>query len=131
MEEMMRAMIGAATFICLLSAAACGGNDSPTSAGASGAVGATITITSGGVNPKNVTINSGEVVAFVNNDAGAHQISSDPHPVHTDCPPINSLGTLGPGQTRNTGNMTTSRTCGFHDHLDPTNTALQGTITIR
>lgn len=106
-----------------------GTSTSPSSG--NGPVGATITITSSGVTPKNVTINNGEVVTFVNGDTRNHEIASNPHLAHTDCPPINALGILTPGQTRNTGTFTTSRTCGFHDHLDDTNTALQGTITIR
>jgi hypothetical protein len=51
--------------------------------------------------------------------------------VHTDCPPINALGTIGAGQTKSTDAFTTARACGFHDHLQPTNAAFQGTITIR
>ena len=37
-----------------------------------------------------------------------------------------------PGQTKQTGNMTTNRTvCGFHDHDASTVVALQGSITIQ
>ena len=111
---------------------ACGSGDSPTAPSpGTGPVGATITITSNGVSPKTVTVASGSVVTFVNNDNRSHEMASDPHPAHGDCPPINAIGTLSAGQTRNTGNLTTMRTCGFHDHNDSTNAALQGTITIR
>ena len=96
-----------------------------------GPVGATVTITSSGVSPKAVTVNVGEVVMFVNSDSRSHEIASNPHPSHTDCPPINALETLAPGQSRNTGNLTTARTCGYHDHSDSGNVSLQGTITIR
>lgn len=116
----------------VLPLAGCGGHDSPTSPSpGTGAVGATVTITSTGVSQKAVTINSGEVVMFVNNDSQSHQIASDPHPSHTDCPAINALDVLAAGASRNTGNLTTVRTCGYHDHINPANTALQGTITIR
>jgi len=109
-----------------------GGSSSPTSpSSGTGPVGATVTITSAGVSPKSVTINVGEVVTFVNNDSRLHEIDSDPHPAHTDCPPINAVGNLSAGQSRNTGNFTSSRSCGYHDHNDASNTALQGTITIR
>jgi plastocyanin len=95
-------------------------------------VGATVTIGSNGaVSPSAVTINVGEVVMFVNNDSRSHDIESNPHPAHTDCPPINAVSTLQPGQSRNTGNFTAARTCGYHDHQNPTSAALQGTITIR
>ncbi|HEY7498431.1 MAG TPA: hypothetical protein VH740_07955 [Vicinamibacterales bacterium] len=100
--------------------------------GSPGPSGATITITANGaVSPSSVTINSGESVTFVNNDTRPHEMASDPHPAHTDCPPINALGTLSAGQTKLTNALTTSRTCGFHDHLNDANPNLRGTIVIR
>jgi len=92
---------------------------------------ATITITSSGVSPKTVTVAAGGRVTFVNNDTRAHDMSSNPHPEHTDCPAINQAGFLQPGQSRATGNLTTVRTCGYHDHNRNTDTSLQGTITIQ
>ena len=91
---------------------------------------ATFNIVSGVVSPKQVEINVGQRVAFVNNDSSAHEIASNPHPVHTDCPPINEVGGLAPGNARLTGAFTIARTCGFHDHGQPDNTSLQGTIII-
>jgi hypothetical protein len=59
-------------------------------------------------------------------------MTSDPHPEHTDCVEINQVGVINPGQTKQTGNMTTNRTvCGFHDHDAPAVTGLQGSITIQ
>lgn len=118
---------------------ACGGSggSSPTSPSSAdgptsnGPIAATITITAAGVSPKTVTIASGSRVNFVNNDARAHDMASDPHPVHTDCPPINLVGSLAAGSSRATGDFTTVRTCGFHDHEDPNNTSLQGSIVIQ
>ena len=49
----------------------------------------------------------------------SHEMFSDPHPEHTDCPEINQVGFLSPGQSRQTGNLNTVRTCGFHDHATP------------
>ncbi len=91
---------------------------------------ATFVIIAGIVSPKQVEINVGQRVAFVNNDTSAHEIASNPHPVHTDCPPINEVGGLAPATARLTGAFTISRTCGFHDHGQPDNTNLQGTIII-
>ncbi len=112
----------------------CGGSSTspspPPSAGggSTGPIGATITIGANGVlSPATVTINSGESVMFVNNHNRDHQMASDPHPNHTDCPAINALATLGSGQSRATNALTTSRTCGVHDHLDDTNNSLKGT----
>ena len=91
----------------------------------------TITITSSGVSPNSVTVSTGSTVTFVNNDSRVHDMSSDPHPSHTDCSEINQVGFLSSGQSRETGAFSTARTCGFHDHSQSTNTSLQGTITIQ
>ena len=93
--------------------------------------GTTITITSAGVSPSSVTVSTGSRVTFVNNDSGVHDMSSDPHPSHTDCPEINQVGFLTAGQSRQTGNLNTARTCGFHDHNRPTDASLLGTIVIQ
>jgi len=70
-------------------------------------------------------------VTFINNDSRQHEMDSDPHPEHTDCPPINSVGVLAPGQSRQTGNLNVVRVCGFHDHMNDANQSLRGTITIQ
>ena len=116
--------------------AACGGSSTAPSGGGSGTGGgggtatSTITITSAGVSPKTITVVQGTQVTFVNNDSQNHDMFSNPHPEHTDCPEINQVGFITPGQTKQTGNLNTLRTCGYHDHNLPTVTSLQGTITI-
>jgi plastocyanin len=75
-------------------------------------------------------VSAGSRVTFVNNDTRVHDMNSDPHPEHTDCPEINQVGFLSAGQTKLTGNLTRVRTCGYHDHNLPTDTRLQGTIVI-
>lgn len=128
----------------------CGGGSSPTSpsggsggsssggggtsGGGGGGVSNTATITigaDGAVSPANVTITQGGRVTFVNNHNRPHDMSSDPHPEHTQCPEINQVGFLQAGQTRTTGNLNTVRRCGFHDHNEPSNNALIGSITIQ
>jgi hypothetical protein len=121
--------LGAATIIAV-AALACGGSDS-TMSPSPAPPGATINITSGGVTPKVLTVTRGSQVTFVNNDSRPHFMQSDPHPEHTDCPEINSVGTLSPGQSRQTGNLNTSRTCGYHDHNDAENSNLKGSIVIQ
>jgi plastocyanin len=91
----------------------------------------TITITSAGTNPKNIEITQGSRVRFINNDTRSHWMASDPHPDHNDCPEMDLIGTLQPGQQRETGNFVTIRTCGYHDHDLPNITSLQGNIVIR
>jgi hypothetical protein len=116
--------------------AACGGDSasssgtspSPTSPAGSGP---TITIANNTVSPKNITVPRGSQVTFVNNDSQPQDMNSDPHPVHTDCPEINLVGLLNPGQSRPTGTLNSVRTGGYHDHNRDMVESLQGTITIQ
>lgn len=120
--------------VCVASAIACGGSGGPMgpSPGGGGTNDArTITITASGVSPASLTVPAGTRVTFVNNDSRRHEMTSDPHPDHSDCPEINSVGTLQPGQSRETGNLVAVRTCGYHDHEQPTNNSLRGRIIIQ
>ncbi|TAK16356.1 MAG: hypothetical protein EPO35_05500 [Acidobacteria bacterium] len=126
----------AAVVSAVLLASACGSKSSsstsPTSPTLTTAVATTtITITSAGVSPNNIEVALGARVLFINNDTRSHTMTSDPHPEHTDCPPINSVGFLQAGQQVTTANLNTARTCGYHDHDDPSNTRWQGRITIK
>ncbi len=124
----------------LAMAVACGGGggSSPTapSGGGTGGTGGatssvTITIGANGVaSPSTVTVTQGGRVTFVNNDSRSHDMSSDPHPSHEDCPPLAQVGFLSPGQSKTSGNLNTVRVCGFHDHNLPNSIGLQGRITI-
>jgi plastocyanin len=136
----IRLLTMSAIAVTMAAALACGGGGGPTNpspnpgggGGSPGPSGATITINANGVaTPSSVTINSGESVTFVNNHTLAHEMSSDPHPAHTDCPSMQPVGILTQGQSRLTNAFTTARTCGFHDHRDDTNPSLRGTIVIR
>ena len=92
----------------------------------------TVTISGSGlVGPKELTVPPGSRVLFVNSDTRRHDMTSDPHPDHLDCPELNQVGLLNAGQTRESGNLVTVRTCGYHDHDDPNNANLRGSITIR
>ena len=84
----------------------------------------------GVVRPNDILVAAGSRVLFINLDSVEHNVDSDPHPEHTDCPEIN-IGTLLPGQSRETGNLVAVRTCGFHDHEQPTVETLRGKIVIR
>lgn len=93
---------------------------------------ATITIgTDGRVSPSTVTIAVGGRVTFVNNHNQSHDMSSDPHPEHTDCTAMAQVGFLTAGQSRTSGNFNTARTCGFHDHNRDADTGLQGRIIVQ
>ena len=111
---------------------ACGSSSTGTSPSpAAPANGPTITIANNAVSPSSIVVARGTQVTFVNTDSRVHEMESDPHPEHTDCPELNQVGFLNPGQSRQTGNLNTVRTCGFHDHGNPDNNGLKGRITIQ
>jgi plastocyanin len=138
---MRRSIFAVAAAIILATATGCGGGSSspstptsPTTPPPTGGNPTTATITIGAdgrVSPSSVTVAPGGRVTFVNNHTAAHEMASNPHPEHTACPEINQVGFLQPGQQRTTGNLNTQRTCGFHDHNQPTNSGLAGTIVIQ
>ena len=129
------AAAGAAAIVSILSA--CGGNNSGGTGPSSTLTCSTlpdtrtILIVNNAVCPQTLTVARGSQVTFINNDNRAHEMYSDPHPDHTNCPELNQVGHLEPGQSRQSGNLTVARTCGFHDHINDQNRALQGTITIQ
>jgi plastocyanin len=110
----------------LLGLTACG--SSPSSP--SGTPAATISIGPSGVSPSEVRIKAWSQVQFVNNDSRIHSMSSDPLDRHSDCPPINLVGALQPGESRTTGTLNLPRTCGFHDHLNETDQRFYGRIIV-
>jgi plastocyanin len=131
-DIMQTSLRRAVILLVVLAAPGCGGSDSPAApSGPPPVATTTITITSSGANPLNIEVALGSRVRFVNNDSRAHNMASDPHPIHTDCPAINQVGLLLPGQMRETGNLVEVRTCGFHDHDNPTVASLNGSITIK
>lgn len=105
---------------------------SPTDPGSPpGPEGAIVVITSAGVEPKAVTIAVGQSVTFVNNDSIAHVMASDPFPVYDDCPPVNRVGQLEPGQRMQTGALTVARSCGYHDLSRNGDARWRGTINVQ
>ena len=91
-----------------------------------------ITITPAGVvSPAELVVPPGTRVLFINEHSRPHDMTSDDHPDHLECPAINSVGLLNPGQSRETGNLVVVRTCGFHDHINPDTAQLKGRIVIR
>src|ERR1700681_3178540 len=131
MRVRTKAVLGLAAAVAIALAVACGGGMSPSGGGGTPPPNTTITITSSGVSLKNLVVSAGTQVTFVNNSLDTHDMYSNPHPEHTDCPEINSVGHLIPGQSKQTGNLNTVRTCGYHDHVLFFDTSLQGTITIQ
>jgi plastocyanin len=140
-----RTLLAAVAIAALAAAVACKGS-SPTSATPPGGGGGTPPPAGGGgsttttamainasgvLTPNDITVPVGSRVTIVNQHNRPHEMNSDPHPEHSDCPPINDVGFLNPGQTKLTGNLNTVRTCGLHDHNDPDNRNLTGIIRIQ
>jgi plastocyanin len=115
----------------VLSMTACGNNGDSTLPPSPPMPGTTVTISSTGVSPKTLAVSPGTQVTFVNNDTRDHEIDSDPHPEHTDCPAINNVDFIVPGQSKQTGNLNVVRTCGYHDHMRPEDASMRGTIRIQ
>jgi hypothetical protein len=147
MKPVMTAAVAAVLTVALagpFAIASCGGGSNPGSPSPSPsptpspnptpppnpAATTTITITSSGVSPRDIVVARGSQVTFVVNDGTPHDMNSDPHPQHTSCPDMN-VGFIASGQSGMTQVLNTPRTCGYHDHNQPSNTSLQGTITIQ
>ena len=115
--------LGLAVLIALTLAACSGAPSAPSPA-------ATISIGPTGIDRQEVRIKAWEYVTFVNNDVRPHTIVSDPVDAHSLCPPVNRVGLLQPGERRETGTLEIRRTCGFHDHNDPSDPSLRGRIVV-
>lgn len=85
-----------------------------------------ITLTPNGFEPASITIKTGTKVVWTNNSGQAATINSDPHPIHTDFPPLN-LGSFADGQSLSL-TFTTPGTHGYHNHLNP---SVRGTIIVQ
>jgi plastocyanin len=123
----------AALWVLAVASLSCGGSDGSSNPPTNPTTNPyTVTISGSGiVGPKELTVPPGGRVLFVNSHSRRHDMTSDPHPDHLDCPELNQVGVLNAGQSRESGNLVTVRTCGFHDHDDPNNVNLRGSIIVR
>ena len=108
----------------------CGG--SPASPSESTPTTPTLTITAAGVSPAQLQISVNQRVLIVNNDTSIHELQSNVHLTHGDCPPMNLPGLLNPGESDFTDAFTLPGTCGFHDHQNPPpgGTSFQGFVLV-
>ena len=110
---------------------ACGGGGSTRTSPPGGSNNpVTVTITANGVAPKTVEISAGQQVRFINSDGTTHEVLSTPHLTHTDCPSINTVGSLTPGSNRLTDPLSAVRICGYHDHRNPDDDRFRGQINV-
>jgi hypothetical protein len=121
---------------CGLALAACGSDSSSGTTGPTGGCTPstnpnTLVIQNNTICPQALTVSRGSQVTILNSDSRDHEMDSDPHPEHTDCPELNQIGFLSPGQSRISGNLNIARKCGMHDHSSPDTASLKATITIQ
>ena len=121
--------LGVALAVTVGVVAACGSSSNPMSPSSSGTI-PTVTVTGAGVSPTEVRVSVGGRVRFVNNDTVNRQINSNPFPAHDDCPPINAVGVLTPGQSKMTDVLSLAGTCGFHEHLTEGAASFLGVILV-
>jgi plastocyanin len=124
--------IALATASLALALPACGGGSSSPSApsGGGATVGATVTLTANGVSDASPRIAIGQKVRFTNNDSRPHTVYTTPHLVHTDCPALNEIGLLQPGQSGESGVLNERKGCGFHDHNNPDDQRFRGQLLV-
>jgi plastocyanin len=121
----------AATCSFLLFVTSCGGGNAPTTGPESARSEPIVNITARGFEPPNVVVAIGGRVRFQNFDDRPHSIASNPIDTHADCPAINDVGLLVPGQIKATAPFREPRTCAYHDELSEATQLLTGSITIR
>ena len=107
-----------------------GGGGTTTPSPTAATIGATVTITANGLSDAAPRINAGQKIRFTNNDSQPHQILTTPHLMHTDCPALNEVDVITPGQSRDSGALDQPRGCGFHDHMNPANNAFRGQVLV-
>ena len=90
----------------------------------------TVSITPFGMMPYESTVATGGQVTFVNRDLVVHEIQGGVDPDHRDCPEIDIVGFLQPGQSRATDPLPTARTCDYHDHTEHDHHGFSGKIVI-
>jgi plastocyanin len=92
---------------------------------------ATVNITATAFVPSEVSTTVGSRVTFVNTDTRPHDMLGGPDHTRLDCPEVDVVGFIVPGQSRDTGIFTVARVCEFHDHNNVGNPAFQGRIIVR
>ena len=128
-------LAGAAVAIALAAALSCGGSSSSSTSPSGSCTPSsnpnTLVIMNNAICPQSLTVALGAQLTIQNQDSRTHDMTSDPHPSHTDCPELNQVGFLNPGQSRSSGNLNTARRCGMHDHSDPERASLKATVAIQ
>lgn len=91
----------------------------------------TVTISATGFSPLEITVPLAARVTFVNADRIGRDVVSGLDHITRDCPEVDAVGFLGPGESRETATFDQAKTCRFHEHANVGNPAYQGRIVIR
>jgi plastocyanin len=86
----------------------------------------TVILSDTGFSPQTLTIKPGDNVTWVNQSQSDATVNSDPHPTHTDYPPLN-LGSFLPGASLSLI-FNSPGTYKYHNHLNPSQT---GTVVVK
>ncbi len=88
-------------------------------------VGAVVTYNADGFSPATFSVKSGQKIKILNETDDTIEFASDPHPVHTANPEMNSED-IAPGQIKEV-TVTKKGEWGFHNHYNPSK---RGTLTV-
>jgi plastocyanin len=91
----------------------------------------TITVSATGFSPQEVTVPVGTAVTFVNADRVGRDVSSGLDHNASECPEVDAIGFLVPGQSRSTFAFEQPKTCRLHEHANVGVPAYQGRIVVR
>ena len=83
-----------------------------------------------GVTPAEIIIPVGERVTFMNHDTVPHAVAGGSEPAKPDCPEIDAVGMLGPGELKSTAPFLAAKTCEYHNPRVQS-AAFKGRIVIR
>jgi len=87
----------------------------------------TVMILPTGMSPDEVIVAVGDRVGFMNHDTVPRQVAGGTDPAKPECPEIDVVGRIMPGEIRSTAPLPTARTCEYHVQ----STAFKGRIVIR
>ena len=87
----------------------------------------TVMILPTGMSPDEVIVSVVDRVGFMNHDTIARQVAGGSDPAKPECPEIDEVGRIMPGEIRATAPLPTARTCEYHVQ----STAFKGRIVIR
>jgi len=89
-----------------------------------------VSITASGFDPQVLHVNYPVTVTFTNADTVAHTLESAPELNWDNCPEMNAVGSLTPGQSKAVPFSEKDAVCAYHDVALRAETAFQGYIAI-